>query len=720
MMIKSADAAAGEAARQQLVVQRCLAKIKNRAMDGALVAWIGVVDHNKTTRVLLKRAAMKMQRRLVVASMNSWVDYYEARLRARYLCGKVFGKLAAGTIGAAFVSWVDMVKFQNMKANEEGRKQLIVQRCLAKIKHRRMGSAYVAWVSIGDLKREQRVLLSRAAKKLKERHIAKSFASWGWFCQDRQQHRQLVDNIVTRFTLARTSVGLRTWIDFTRATTDALNKRAAVAEHKRKGVHRAIMRIKFRTVSVSIESWRQWATERRRLHLRMRTIAQKMISRRQMAAFHGWTDVVIYRRRNKACVTQSLLRLQHRAAAAAYATWVDFRRRRQHHRRLWHVALRQLATGTKRAVFANWRVWNPEVVVKPALCARCGRKCDRCRFLDQDLKVKDGWTVSAAIDSLHQFDTKEDLAANQAHRFDKTELLPRVSAVHEVVAHRSPLRTDKRSAVGLKVLRPTSTTSRPGSVPFARPTRPRKSKAQNQKQKQQPSRMYSPRMRVQRPKLAGNASPIVVRAATAGHGGGRRRSAGAHEKYAKRILPNSPQGPTSARSVRGEIGRPRCTSMPSHSLHLVDAHAKQPPAPGTPYAKRGSRASPPRVGAFFAAAPTQSKRTAWTWAPSITVTDGPTPMTPELSSELFRREYEAKVAKEFDSVPATGESSTEELSTGESRRDSQDGDSEDERSTGGRGGGGMGSMGSMGSCRSRATCIAQTRPLTTTTVMILL
>ena len=470
LMIKSQDAEAGEAARQQLVVQRCVAKIKNRAMDGAFSSWTSNVEEKKELRAKLARAATKMQQRVVVASMNSWIEYYDARLRAKYLAGKVFGAMLNSKLGAAWGSWWLMIKSQDAEAGEAVRQQLVVQRCLAKIKNRVAHGAFLSWTSVVEEKKELRAKMKRAAMKMKQRVVAASMNSWIEYYNLRLGARHLCGKVLNQMVSGKLSSAWRTWaVDLKDAEKDFLltlraeriekqvvakwnrnvlkscffewgdlahNRLAALREVERAQIARAAdearkkasnnrlrSRLVLKETSMAFDAWVEMATTRRHRRLLVTRSLGRLSHRTLAATFMGWRGFMTHRRHQKNVVAHSLKKLLKRVLYGSYRAWAtDAKRRREARAVLQRINARQDRRLAAHG-FTGWKRFQ-KLHAKPR-CALCKRKCDRCKALRTKLCSKDEFKVFRAHYKLQELDASGPVPKKEVQTMLQKVFAPR-------------------------------------------------------------------------------------------------------------------------------------------------------------------------------------------------------------------------------------------------------------------------------------------------------
>jgi hypothetical protein len=317
-MIRHQHAEADEAQRQQRVVQRCLAKIQSRCVDGAFLLWIQMVEENKTMRVKLARAASKMQLRAAAASFNTWTGYYERRLRARLLCGKVFGRLVSGKAGAAFASWVGEVCCQQDKADEAQRQQAVVRRCLARINNRCTHGVFSAWINAVAAKKDMRAKLLRAAAKMQQRVVVASMNAWADYSEARGRARFLGGKVFGKMASGKTRAAWTSWTILTRC----LRKEAVQARRHFVIIRRSVIRIEKRVVSRAHARWVDYVGCRRRARYLAGKAFGTMANGKLGMAWRGWNDRVRDERYREAA-----LRLSEGKVAKAVEALEEKRRR---------------------------------------------------------------------------------------------------------------------------------------------------------------------------------------------------------------------------------------------------------------------------------------------------------------------------------------------------------------------------------------------------------
>ena len=317
-MIRHQHAEADEAQRQQRVVQRCLAKIQSRCVDGAFLLWIQMVEENKTMRVKLARAASKMQLRAAAASFNTWTGYYERRLRARLLCGKVFGRLVSGKAGAAFASWVGEVRCQQDEANEAQRQQAVVRRCLARINNRCTHGVFSAWINAVAAKKDMRAKLVRAAAKMQQRVVVASMNAWVDYSEARGRARVLGGKVFGKMASGKTRAAWTSWTILTRC----LRKEAVQARRHFVIIRRSVIRIEKRVVLRAHARWVDYVGCRRRARYLAGKAFGTMANGKLGMAWRGWNDRVRDERYREAA-----LRLSEGKVAKAVEALEEKRRR---------------------------------------------------------------------------------------------------------------------------------------------------------------------------------------------------------------------------------------------------------------------------------------------------------------------------------------------------------------------------------------------------------
>jgi hypothetical protein len=363
-MIKSQDAEAGEAARQQLVVQRCVAKIKNRAMDGAFANWIGTVKEKKVLRATMKRAAKKMKQRVVVASMNSWIEYYNARLRARHLCGKVFNRMVNGKLSSAWRSWAIDSKEAEKEHLLTLRAERIEKQVVAKWNRNVLKSCFFEWGELAHnrltaLREVERARIAKAAEEARKTASKKRLRS--------------------RLVLKETSMAFDAWADMT-----------TTRRHRRLLVTRSVGRLSHRTLA---------------------------------ATFMGWRGFMTHRRHQKNVVAHSLKKLWKRVLCGSYRAWAtDAKRRREARAVLQRINARQDRRLAAHG-FTGWKRFQ-KMHAKPR-CALCKRKCDRCKALHTKLCSKDEFKRFRAHYKLQELDAAGPVPKKEVQNMLEKVFAPR-------------------------------------------------------------------------------------------------------------------------------------------------------------------------------------------------------------------------------------------------------------------------------------------------------
>jgi hypothetical protein len=364
--------------RREVVVERALRRIRNRTVHLLFSRWRDMASQQKRvaleTRQRLNIAATKMKQRAVIASMNTWIEYYEARLRAKYLAGKVFGAMLHGQMGAAFGSWRQRIREHIAHAADEGRQQLVVQRCVAKLKHRIAHAAFISWMqTVEALVRERcglRQIMVRTLRRMDQAFLLAGFQSWGAWVAEVQHHEAIVGRFLARMQQSAALKSFQKWLHTTkeRRWLRRLLGRLFALQRQRsllgglvswKALCSGATSVEMMAASARIQEMEERIAnmESHAAYVRAQMV-KKVMASWQLGArtrcFRAWQEHFRAARHSRQGVLRVVRRVLHRVIGRAFVGWNEFCVARKRLRESTARALRMWQNGALARVYRPW------------------------------------------------------------------------------------------------------------------------------------------------------------------------------------------------------------------------------------------------------------------------------------------------------------------------------------------------------------------------------
>merc|ERR1712185_653767 len=224
--LRDAEAAASrEAERQQLLLARFGAKLRNACANRAMQTWVETIAMWRWQRATMERCRARMMRRCEMSAFARWAEYVDERRAMRALVARVFGRLVNGETAKGFNGWRRAcAKMRDTEAAAAARAERdALQRSFALA--RQKAALNAAMRLFGDLQRRvlaawalhvreakrQQLVLARFGAKLRRAGVYRALATWVEYGQRRRYYRGLLARIFGGRDELLLAAGWRSW-----------------------------------------------------------------------------------------------------------------------------------------------------------------------------------------------------------------------------------------------------------------------------------------------------------------------------------------------------------------------------------------------------------------------------------------------------------------------------------------------------------------------------
>ena len=241
-----------------MVVKRCLAKIRNRALAAAFARWAVLAATVQAQRVAVGRVLVRMRQRAVVQCFEAW----QTR--------------------AANARDMSMKEFMLMK--EKARREGVMRKALAKAARSRLVRAWNTWRAMYTSNKRRRELRRRCLRRMRSLQLAQCFDQWldtlaeeKAEAQEQLRKALLCIRMLKRIRNAQLLAVLNQWVSA-----------VAKTKHDRRTVQRCVARMQHRVAGGALLQWVECVATTRRHRVMVGRSVLKMERRAVARALEGW------------------------------------------------------------------------------------------------------------------------------------------------------------------------------------------------------------------------------------------------------------------------------------------------------------------------------------------------------------------------------------------------------------------------------------------------
>ena len=311
------------------------------AIRRAMVRWRFVTDTNKERGVKIKFALRRWRGRAVGECFRAWVDI--TRVRKRSL--RFFARLTRRSQLAAFNAWAT-------NAADAKRKRYNLQKVVNRWRRLRLAAPFQDWIEWMDDVRDNRATMNKVLRRARRVVSYAAFNTWRDAVGSIRRHRALIgraERVVRRLVARDASRALVSWRDFV---------------WKRRKLRGLLERWRRQDLSVAFRTWMEAADEAARSRATLLVAVNKMLKRRQSAAFNQWLHATWQgkaRAGNLRKMHKFARRMADRTSAAAFSAWLEY----AIHRAATRMSIQRIAARWMRLTLAvpfnAWCEWADEL-----------------------------------------------------------------------------------------------------------------------------------------------------------------------------------------------------------------------------------------------------------------------------------------------------------------------------------------------------------------------
>ena len=311
------------------------------AIRRAMVRWRFVTDTNKERGVKIKFALRRWRGRAVGECFRAWVDI--TRVRKRSL--RFFARLTRRSQLAAFNAWAT-------NASDAKRKRYNLQKVVNRWRRLRLAAPFQDWIEWMDDLRDNRATMNKVLRRARRVVSYAAFNTWREAVGSIRRHRALIgraERVVRRLVARDASRALVSWRDFV---------------WKRRKLRGLLERWRRQDLSVAFRTWMEAADEAAGSRATLLVFVNKMLKRRQSAAFNQWLHATWQgktRAGNLRKMHKFARRMADRTSAAAFTAWLEY----AIHRAATRMSIQRIAARWMRLTLAvpfnAWCDWADEV-----------------------------------------------------------------------------------------------------------------------------------------------------------------------------------------------------------------------------------------------------------------------------------------------------------------------------------------------------------------------
>ena len=311
------------------------------AIRRAMVRWRFVTDTNKERGVKIKFALRRWRGRAVGECFRAWVDI--TRVRKRSL--RFFARLTRRSQLAAFNAWAT-------NASDAKRKRYNLQKVVNRWRRLRLAAPFQDWIEWMDDVRDNRATMNKVLRRARRVVSYAAFNTWREAVGSIRRDRALIgraERVVRRLVARDASRALVSWRDFV---------------WKRRKLRGLLERWRRQDLSVAFRTWMEAADEAAGSRATLLVVVNKMLKRRQSAAFNQWLHATWQgktRAGNLRKMHKFARRMADRTSAAAFTAWLEY----AIHRAATRMSIQRIAARWMRLTLAvpfnAWCDWADEL-----------------------------------------------------------------------------------------------------------------------------------------------------------------------------------------------------------------------------------------------------------------------------------------------------------------------------------------------------------------------
>ena len=342
---------------------RILGRITNKYIAAGFESWYQQYMAFKRQDVIMARAAARLKNRRINAAMGSWCEYVDARKHVRSLANRVFGRIVRGKLMMGWYTWQTFLNGLDAEADQLEYQRKLMLRVLSRLAQKQMSQGFRCWVSVVKEFQRRDKILARSAARLKNRKISAAYLTWQAYWVKRTHDRKLAWKMLSRMANAKLSSAFSSWW----------------ADVKEQNRHMHIMskiaaKMKNRTVAAAITTWKEMVREAQATRLLLKRAAARMMRRAVVQTFERWIESVEEIKTARGRMQRAVTKFKNRLASAAFVKWKDTAAEAKRHR----VLIRRVALKIKnRTVSSAMESWTDYVCARQDARILCRRVMSR-------------------------------------------------------------------------------------------------------------------------------------------------------------------------------------------------------------------------------------------------------------------------------------------------------------------------------------------------------
>ena len=177
-----------ERARRRDIMQRMGARIRNRALSGALVGWRAKTSAALEQKALLAGIAARFRNRRLVSAFNTWAETASSASLERDKLRGIAARLMHGSATRCLRAWHDL-------ASEQARLEGLCVKVASRIAMMAAAGAFTRWRDFAEETLRHRDVCSRVASRILNRVKLGAFTGWLGFVETMRREKECFERV---------------------------------------------------------------------------------------------------------------------------------------------------------------------------------------------------------------------------------------------------------------------------------------------------------------------------------------------------------------------------------------------------------------------------------------------------------------------------------------------------------------------------------------------
>jgi len=343
---------AREATRQEGVVAKVIARMRQQCASSAFQGWHSAVQERKRNRWLVTKFVATMRNRTVVRCFTAWAGYMALRERSRRVLHRLTATKASRGLAKALASWklalayIDAqgeIELERVRVQEEAEEELEAQRLqllegqakrvMARWRNGTMVRILHAWRADAAEAKRHRNLLARFVAQMRQRCVVSCFENWDASVRIRQRARRMMRRMINRVEKGGLVRAIASWrrclaimdtehavatsvavlsADHKRLVAEAQGEAKRISQQRRQAfLARTGARITYGSLAMCFDKWRRQMEALRRQEAGATRLILHATNRKLSNAWRMWWGILVQRQRRSEAATAKAVRALH-------------------------------------------------------------------------------------------------------------------------------------------------------------------------------------------------------------------------------------------------------------------------------------------------------------------------------------------------------------------------------------------------------------------------